>query len=330
MKGNERKLHIWLDEEGNFLTVTWGFRPGYYLETNDERVMVRLDMEGNVQGFQVDDLKSISNRFVEVEHSTEWWDQLGKDKRGSRPRCIMLVDGSEEEVAERLTGLVAMPNIKVSLEDRWMPRGKPEKLQCDKWDTTPANEADLHKADSLLQYDIRVQLRDWWLAVGRSPRTPNWDIASTCSVDGKQGLLLIEAKAHAAELAPKSDKCGSRNDANLERILQAISQAQNGLHVATEGPWNLSGDHHYQLSNRFAWAWKLASLGVPVVLLYLGFLQAQDMAGKKLFMSDADWVSAVKKYGSEIVDNGCWGQRLDIGGTPLYPLLRTYNQEFYP
>ncbi|MDE2779086.1 MAG: hypothetical protein OXI91_05345 [Chloroflexota bacterium] len=229
-----------------------------------------------------------------------------------------------------MTQLVGIPDVLVRSVDTWMPRGKPLKLQGNKWDKSPIHEAELDKAATLLDSKTRDHLRSWWLAAGRNPRTPNWDIASTCSIGGKQGLLLIEAKAHAAELAPKSDKCGSNNMDNLRRISEAISQANVGLRTATEGNWNLSSDHHYQLSNRFAWAWKLASLGIPVVLVYLGFLHARDMAGKKLFESREAWEQSVKKYGEEVVDNSCWGQSLDIEGTPLLPLIRSCEQAFYP
>jgi len=46
--------------------------------------------------------------------------------------------------------------------------------------------------------------------------------------------------------------------------------------------WQLSRDSLYQLANRFAWAWKIASLGVPVALVYLGFIAADQMKGRKL------------------------------------------------
>jgi hypothetical protein len=45
--------------------------------------------------------------------------------------------------------------------------------------------------------------------------------------------------------------------------------------------WTLSRDSHYQLTNRFAWAWKLASMGVPVVLGYLGFQGAAEMKDRE-------------------------------------------------
>ena len=211
-----------------------------------------------------------------------------------------------------------------------MPLGMPLKVEDAKWDRSPASETELHKAVSLLDDKLRTELRDWWLAEPRRARTPSWDIASTCSINGEPGLLLIEAKAHSEELAPRRDRCASTNPKNRERIAEAISEANKGLHVATEGHWNLSRDHHYQLSNRFAWAWKLAMLGKPVVLVYLGFLNARDMTGRNLFNFPAEWNSFLKRYSNDIVDNSCWEEWLDIGGTPMLPLIRSYDQPFYP
>ena len=66
------------------------------------------------------------------------------------------------------------------------------------------------------------------------------------------------------------------NKANHNQIGDAIQQANHGLEPLLPG-WDLSRDSHYQLSNRFAWSWKIASMGVPVVLVYLGFLNADEM-----------------------------------------------------
>jgi len=54
-----------------------------------------------------------------------------------------------------------------------------------------------------------------WLAHSGKANTPNWDIANTCKVAGaEKSLLLIEAKAHAAELAGKK---GGRNSNQMRR-----------------------------------------------------------------------------------------------------------------
>ena len=261
-----------------------------------------------------------------------WWQQLDK-KRGSRPRCVLLTDGRREEVAARLTHLVAVPEVVISAADRWLPGGKPVLRENGQWDNTPAREAQLGKANTLVSGGINQQLLDWWLTVQtKNITTPSWDIASTCQISGQPGLLLVEAKAHLKELRPKRDRCYSKNPANRKRIQQAIEQANAALTAATGNPWRLSRDHHYQLSNRFAWAWRLADLGVPVVLLYLGFRNAQEMLNidPVLFQSAEQWADAIQEYGAGVVDNACWGQMLDIDGTPLLPLLRAYNQPFYP
>src|SRR5947199_10071835 len=110
---------------------------------------------------------------------------------GSKPRCHLLTSGTKQEVADRLTRIIA-PFGLVLPEDSWMPDG------FDK-----CEEAHLHIADRIIvEPAMRTRLLHWWLAVAGAQRTatPNWDIASTCTIDGRRGLLLVEAKAHDAEL----------------------------------------------------------------------------------------------------------------------------------
>ena len=265
-----------------------------------------------------------------------WRKQLGKDNRGSRPRCVLLVDGDGKEVADRLTQLVGrQEEVIIDHSDRWMPYGKPVRKD-DSWDNAPAKEAQLDELANLLprnikrQQEIKEQLRCWWLAANGRANTPNWDIVSTCRIKGKPGLLLVEAKAHVNELSCSGKplrKAASKNSRkNHERICRAIAQANEAFQSATGGKWGLSRDHHYQLSNRFAWSWKLASLGIPVVLLYLGFLNAQDMCGKELFRTCTDWKNALKDYGEGVVDNTCWGKWMEFDCVPLLPLIRAHNR----
>ena len=264
-----------------------------------------------------------------------WSKHLGKNNRGSRPRCVLLVDGDRESVAARLTQLVDVDDVTITGDDLWHPRGKPVQKEDGSWDTTPAEEVELDKPTDLLPVPIRECLSNWWLAVSENkPRTPNWNIASTCTVRGKKGLVLVEAKAHWNELNRPSGKelkepisAGKR--ANHEKIGQAIEEAAVGLRSATDGNWNIARDSHYQLSNRFAWSWKLASLGVPVVLVYLGFLCATDIAkGGNLFHSEDHWERVVKGHCEGVIDNGCWGRWWDVNGAPLLPLIRALNKPF--
>ena len=263
----------------------------------------------------------------------DWLNHIGRNKRGSRPRCILLMDGGREQVAGRLTRLVGLESdVIIDGGDSWMPFGKPVQKEDNSWDKTPAREARLGGLTALLAPDERCrrelsdQLRKWWLSVPRGANTPNWDIASTCTIKGQRGLLLVEAKAHSAELG-ESGSFSSGNPGNRERIRLAITEATAGLQATTGGPWKLSPDSHYQLSNRFAWSWKLASLGIPVVLLYLGFLNAEDMADRgHVFGSEGQWETSLRAHFEGVVDHRCWGQWIDIDGVPLIPLIRGVDQ----
>jgi hypothetical protein len=179
-------------------------------------------------------------------------------------------------------------------------------------------------------------LREWWLAVPRGANKPNWDIASTCTIDGKKGLLLVEAKAHSMELinaeAAKSEPDNSdHSKMNYDHIDEAIKQANKGLNNISKG-WALSRDTHYQLCNRIAWSWKLASLGIPTILIYLGFLNAAEMQSKQSqpFDDANTWEKSILNHAKGIVPNDAWDKRLEIAGTPVWFLIRslelTFNQ----
>ena len=256
-----------------------------------------------------------------------WLDGLNrKERRGSRPRCVLLTDGARADVARRLTALIALPDVVVSPEVATMPRGKPV-YASGRWERAPVEEAKLERASALIpSAEIRRALKDWWLAVQRpSTQTPNWDIAAACTVRGRRGLVLAEAKAHAGELSDDGKRFSKgSNVPNHERIGRAIGEANAAFSKATGTAWNLSRDRNYQLSNRFAWCWKLASLGVPVVLVYLGFLNADEMG--KPFHSLGEWEFALKSHAGDTVDNAIWERGTVFRGTPFIPVIRACEQ----
>src|ERR1700687_4537697 len=244
------------------------------------------------------------------------------DRRGSKPRCHLLTNGLADEVATRLTALVA-PFGQVSAGDRWMPRGFED-----------VKEAELDRAPRLVDTKVGKELRNWWLAADRpNSRTPNFDIASTCVIEGNLGILLIEAKAHDAELI--NEAVGKRLDegasqdsaANHAKIADAIRSASDGLHTATAMKWQLSRDSHYQMSNRFAWSWKLTELGFPVILVYLGFLRADEMKDKgKPFADGAAWERIVREHSEPLFPKAVWNQRWTCNGQSFTPLIKAIEQ----
>ena len=238
--------------------------------------------------------------------------------RGSLLRCLHLTGLPRHHTAELLTNLLRVPNIFISSNDVWMPRGLRD-----------YKETTLVDNNDFLPNDKPKALIEWWLEKPRKARLPNWDIASTCLIEGTKGLLLVEAKAHDKELseAGKSQPTTSNSQMNHRHIGLAIDQANSGLNVILEG-WALSRDSHYQLSNRFAWAWKLATLGVPVILVYLGFLNAMEMSDQgQPFNSSRMWETYIKNHAKNIVPDDAWERKLQINGTPVWFLVRSMQLE---
>ena len=224
-------------------------------------------------------------------------------QRGSKPRCHWLTYGARGQVGHRLTEL-AQPWGTVSAADCWLPEG------FDRLD-----EARLDREPGLLpEAKHREALRDWWLAVSNG-NTPNFDIVSTCKVGCKRGLLLVEAKAHASELTKQKAKKPLKAQARLnsrrnhKRIGAAIEEANAALRADTGLCWKLSRDRCYQMSNRFAWSWKLTTLGYPVILVYLGFLNAREMCDQGTpFANDDKWQSLVKEHSRSLFPEQVWDQ----------------------
>ena len=44
---------MWYNHEGDYLEVIFEQREGYFRETEDDRVMEKVDLQGNVLGFSI-------------------------------------------------------------------------------------------------------------------------------------------------------------------------------------------------------------------------------------------------------------------------------------
>lgn len=136
------------------------------------------------------------------------------------------------------------------------------------------------------------------------------------------GLVLIEAKANEEELTrpdPKrsSAKGTTRSVQNDERIRAAIEEARQALETRVPGI-SISCDNHYQLSNRIAFAWKLASLGLPVALVYLGFTGDDGIAAAgRPFADQEDWL--------RVFNEKC----LKVWPEPMISPIQTANAPFW-
>lgn len=173
-------------------------------------------------------------------------------------------------------------------------------------------------------------LQAWWLAAERGANTPNWDLAAIGSLGGRSALVLVEAKGNERELsgAGKARPAGKKGVPpshnswrNHSRIGQAIAEAERALNEIEPG-FCLSRDHHYQLSNRIAFAWKLASLGLPTVLVYLGFTGDDGIKDAGQPLKDAEhWRNLFWHRANAVVPSGVEGRWLPVGDSGLFLIV---------
>lgn len=62
----DKQVTIWFDREGDFLEVIFENRLGYFRETENDRVMEKVDEQGNVLGFSVMRISTLGNRPLAV------------------------------------------------------------------------------------------------------------------------------------------------------------------------------------------------------------------------------------------------------------------------
>jgi hypothetical protein len=172
-----------------------------------------------------------------------------------------------------------------------------------------------------------AELKRWWLKHSEGANTPNWDIAATAGIEGRPGLVLVEAKANVPELGqagkPLPNRASGRSKENHEQIAAAIAEAAAGWQQV-EPAARFSRDSHYQFANRLAFAWKLASSGIPTVLVYLGFTGDSGIAdaGEPL-RDDAHWRSLLRSHAAGLGIAACIDQRFEFQGTPVWLVCRS-------
>lgn len=216
------------------------------------------------------------------------------DFRGSRKHVLDWT--SQPRAIVELLGLVQPVRCKLTHSSVWMPLGYS--------DPTEARLESFGKR-CMPDHAAWSVLTSWWLKHPRGANTPNWDLAVSCEVEGAPGLILVEAKANVPELsaagkrrtdpAAASDEI-NRGAENHEHIGAAIEQVREAMRSCVPGLM-IGRDTHYQLSNRIAFGWQLASFGIPTVLLYLGFTGdtgIQDVG--EPFVDDAHWQRTFAEY----------------------------------
>jgi hypothetical protein len=207
---------------------------------------------------------------------------------------------------DEINALVQPFGATVSRNDFWQPRG---------WRQPDEAKIDRALADHPEAEFDPLALEGWWLKHPRGANVPNWDLLATCRIDGKPGLVLVEAEAHAQELSSLGKKRPGKRDSensheNDRRIRKAIAEARIGLEPQIAGI-GISAEHAYQFSNRIAIAWWLAKEGTPVILLYLAFLGDKEMP--KSFGTEDAWRDCVRDHAAPVFPEGGFDRWIDAG-----------------
>ena len=67
-----RKVFVSYDHEGDMLEVLWALRDGYFTPTGDDRILKRLDDDGEVIGFLIHEMSTLDqSNPVEFELESE-------------------------------------------------------------------------------------------------------------------------------------------------------------------------------------------------------------------------------------------------------------------
>jgi hypothetical protein len=103
----------------------------------------------------------------------------------------------------------------------------------------------------------------------------------------------------------------------------AISEATSALQlIAPE--ISLSRDYCYQFANRIAFAWKIASTGVPVAMIYLGFIgDARIISHIDDCFNDArEWRKSFTEHTGRCFPPSMYDREINCGAASFWLLVR--------
>ena len=63
----KKSIKVWYDPEGDFLEVTFRSGAGFFRETRNDRVMERVDKNGNLLGFSILKVSALKRQPLEFE-----------------------------------------------------------------------------------------------------------------------------------------------------------------------------------------------------------------------------------------------------------------------
>lgn len=248
---------------------------------------------------------------------------MSQHSRGSSHWLLQWMHIKREAFTKELANLINISglDVKITSKDWWRPDCTLDGGVYPEEVTTQG----IHK--SILYPEHKKEISEWWIKHPKGANTPNWDFISGANIEGVQGLIIIEAKSHKNEIKKDGkilqNGSSDKSEENHIHIRQAIEEAKNRLSKNYKGI-NISIDNHYQLSNRIAYAWKFATLGIPIMLIYLGFINDMEMEDiGEPFKSADEWNEFMKGCIKDIFPVELLEKKINCGKSYFYFLLRS-------
>lgn len=125
-------------------------------------------------------------------------------------------------------------------------------------------------------------------------RGPAWDaVGSVPGPDGHEGVLLVEAKSHAAELESPATQAGSKSRPVIQA---ALDETKAYIGAPPEAPWLAT---YYQVANRLAFLYYLrVRRSLPAWLLSIYFVGDSFESGNTLIVGPTTaegWAAAIRR-----------------------------------
>lgn len=91
----EKEITIWYDKKADFLEVMFEKKPGYFMDTENDAVMEKVDMKGNVIGFSILNVSALDKPLsVTIDSEEKDTEELSaQDKKEIAEACAEIKAG---------------------------------------------------------------------------------------------------------------------------------------------------------------------------------------------------------------------------------------------
>ncbi len=181
---------------------------------------------------------------------------------------------------QRVSAAVGMPGSAL----KWMDFGFHER--------NPWPDSELRGLEFLYHIpNLKANWQEFW-PTGKGIH--NWDAVGWIGEEPHSELLLLEAKAHVAEL---KSSCGAKNPNSVQKIDRAMDKSKKFLCANPKADWKQG---YYQTANRVATLNFLTGEGIAARLLFVYCLGDSGSESRQCPRTEEEWTPAINAQWREL------------------------------